>query len=50
MRRDGPGCTLTLRRIRFGVWSEATTLDKAGATGGAGVNWRYIVVTLKTPQ
>jgi hypothetical protein len=29
--------------FRIGVWSEATTLDKVCATGGAGVNWRQIL-------
>jgi hypothetical protein len=39
MRSDRPGCTLTLRGIPIGVWSEATTLDTRRAQlGGAGVN------------
>ena len=50
MRPDGPGCTFTLRGIPIGVWSEATTLDKVCATGGAGVNLRKILITVIVPR
>ena len=40
---------LTLRGISIGVWSEATTLDKVCATGGAVVNCRKIVIALIDP-
>jgi|HubBroStandDraft_5_1064220.scaffolds.fasta_scaffold20707_3 hypothetical protein len=32
MRPDGSGCTLTLRGIPIGEWSEETTLDKVDLT------------------